>query len=182
MKREPDVLRCVPPGSFKNNVASGPPGKLSLWAASEEGLNVTYPYVYLPGGWTRERLLQPAATWHGRFMMFWQPSNGSRDLLGDILGRKTMSNKTCWCAATLFCLFTFHSVADGEAVTRAARGQPRFPVVVAPGAGQRAREAARELAEYLGRIGGVQFAVEEGDGARGLAVGLFTDFPGLGLA
>jgi len=58
MKREPDVLRCGPPGSFKKNVASGPPGKLSLWAASEEGLNVTYPYVYEPGGWTRERLLQ----------------------------------------------------------------------------------------------------------------------------
>ncbi len=57
MKREPDVLRCGPPDAFKRNVASGPPGKLSLWAASEEGLNVTYPYVYEPGGWTRERLL-----------------------------------------------------------------------------------------------------------------------------
>ena len=58
MKREPDVLRCGPPGSFKKNVADGPPGKLSLWAASEEGLNVTYAYVYEPGGWTRERLLE----------------------------------------------------------------------------------------------------------------------------
>ena len=57
MTLEPDVLRCGPPGDFKVNVASGPPGKLSLWAASEEGLNVTYPYVYEPGGWTRERLL-----------------------------------------------------------------------------------------------------------------------------
>jgi len=58
MRREPDVLRCGPPGSFKKNVAAGPPGKLSLWAASEEGLNVTFPYVYEPGGWTRERLLE----------------------------------------------------------------------------------------------------------------------------
>ena len=58
LKREPDVLRCGPPGRFKVNVASGPPGKLSLWAASEEGLNATYPYVYEPGGWTRERLLE----------------------------------------------------------------------------------------------------------------------------
>jgi hypothetical protein len=57
MQREPDVLRCGPPGEFKRNVASGPPGKMSLWAASDEGLNVTYPYVYEPGGWTRERLL-----------------------------------------------------------------------------------------------------------------------------
>jgi hypothetical protein len=57
MQREPDVLRCGPPGDFKRNVASGPPGKMSLWAASEEGLDVTYPYVYEPGGWTRQRLL-----------------------------------------------------------------------------------------------------------------------------
>ncbi|MDY0167713.1 MAG: acetylxylan esterase [Thermoguttaceae bacterium] len=57
MRREPDVLRCGPPDAFKRNVGSGPPGKLSLWAASEEGLSVTYPYVYEPGGWTRERLL-----------------------------------------------------------------------------------------------------------------------------
>ncbi|MFW6170697.1 MAG: hypothetical protein ACODAD_09425 [Planctomycetota bacterium] len=58
MKREPDVIRCGPPGSFKRNVASGPPGKLSLWAASDDGLTVIYPYVYEPGGWTRERLLE----------------------------------------------------------------------------------------------------------------------------
>ncbi len=58
MRREPDVLRCGPPGSFKRNVAGGPPGKMSLWAASDEGLSATYPYVYEPGGWTRERLLE----------------------------------------------------------------------------------------------------------------------------
>lgn len=58
MKREPDVIRCGPPGNFKRNVASGPPGKLSLWAASDDGLKVTCPYVYEPGGWTRERLLE----------------------------------------------------------------------------------------------------------------------------
>ena len=57
LAREPDVLRCGPPGDFKRNVATGPPGKLSLWAASEQGLNVTYPYVYEPGGWSKQRLL-----------------------------------------------------------------------------------------------------------------------------
>ena len=93
-----------------------------------------------------------------------------------------MSNTTCWGATALFCLFAFHSVADGEAVTLAARGEARFPVVVAPGAGQRVREVASELAEYLGRISGAPFAVEQGEGARGLAVGVFTDFPKLGLA
>ena len=58
LKREPDVVRCGPPGDFKLNVENGPPGKFSLWAASGEGLNVTYPYTYEPGGWTRERLLE----------------------------------------------------------------------------------------------------------------------------
>lgn len=58
MKREPDVIRCGPESGFKVNVGKRPPGKLPLWAASKEGLNVTYPYVYEPGGWTRERLLE----------------------------------------------------------------------------------------------------------------------------
>ncbi|MFW5692696.1 MAG: hypothetical protein ACOCWL_00630 [Thermoguttaceae bacterium] len=57
MRRESDVLRCGPPGSFERNVASGPAGRMSLCATSEEGLHATYPYVYEPGGWTRERLL-----------------------------------------------------------------------------------------------------------------------------
>jgi hypothetical protein len=56
MQREPDVRRCGPPGNFKRNVASGPPGKLTLWAASKKGLNSKYTYVYEPGGWSRERL------------------------------------------------------------------------------------------------------------------------------
>ena len=76
----------------------------------------------------------------------------------------------------------FRLAAAGEPVTLAARGQARFPVVVGPGAGERVRVAAGELAEYLGRIGDAEFAVEQGDGSRGLAVGVFTDFPGLGLA
>jgi hypothetical protein len=58
MKREPDVIRCGPESGFKVNVASGPPGKLSGYAYTEEGLHVSYPYVYEPGGWTRERLLE----------------------------------------------------------------------------------------------------------------------------
>ena len=93
-----------------------------------------------------------------------------------------MSNTTCWFAAACFCLFGSHSAVAGEAVTLAARGEAQLPVIVAPGAGQRVRVAAGELAVYLGRIGGAEFTVEQGDGSRGLAVGVFTDFPGLGLA
>lgn len=58
MKREPDVIRCGPESGFKVNVASGPEGKISLYLSGEEGLHVTYPYVYEPGGWSRERLLE----------------------------------------------------------------------------------------------------------------------------
>ncbi len=55
MNREPDVIRCGPESGFKINVANGPPGKIGLWAISEEGLRVSYPYIYEPGGWSQER-------------------------------------------------------------------------------------------------------------------------------
>ncbi|MFW5693237.1 MAG: DUF4838 domain-containing protein, partial [Thermoguttaceae bacterium] len=51
-----------------------------------------------------------------------------------------------------------------------------------PAAGERVRAAAGELAEYLGKMSGAEFAIEEGDGTRGVAVGVFTDFPELELA
>lgn len=93
--------------------------------------------------------------------------------------RKTLG----WLAAmALFCLGGGLAAAAGESVTLAVRGQAAFPVVVAPEAGPRVRLAAGELAEYLGRISGAEFAVEQGDGARGLAVGVFREFPELGLA
>ncbi|MFW6161998.1 MAG: DUF4838 domain-containing protein [Planctomycetota bacterium] len=73
-----------------------------------------------------------------------------------------------------------------------ARAAPRVPVadggrallsvVVGEGASERVRAAASELASYLGRIAGTEFAVTEGDGTRGLAVGVAGDFPALGLA
>ncbi len=67
-------------------------------------------------------------------------------------------------------------------VRLAEDGRALWPVVVGPAATERTRTAAAELADYLGRISGAEFAVEEGDGWRGLAVGTFADFPGLGLA
>jgi hypothetical protein len=95
-----------------------------------------------------------------------------------------MRGKTlCLAAAVVLCLsVSVPPSAAAETVTLAARGRARFPVVVAPEAPQRVRAAAGELAEYLGRIAGAEFAVEEGDGSRGLAVGAFTDFPKLRLA
>ncbi len=60
-------------------------------------------------------------------------------------------------------------------------GTARFPVVVAPGAGERERAAADELAVMLGRITGAEFSVIDGDGMRGLAVGRAEAFPELGM-
>jgi len=58
-------------------------------------------------------------------------------------------------------------------------GKALQPVVVGEKATERVRAAAAELAEYLGRISGAKFQLASGDGARGIAVGLPADFPGL---
>lgn len=56
-----------------------------------------------------------------------------------------------------------------------------MPVVVAPAASRRVREAAADLSGALGRVCGRPFKVETGDGATGLALGAAADFPALGL-
>ncbi len=65
------------------------------------------------------------------------------------------------------------------AVRLAADGQARLDVVVCPEASERVRHAATELASYLERITGAEFAVTEGDGHVGITVGLGTEFPAL---
>jgi len=62
------------------------------------------------------------------------------------------------------------------------KGSPLMPVVVSDGASDRVKAAAATLAEYLGRISSAKIKVTGGDGATGLAVGLASDFPKLGLA
>ncbi len=61
-------------------------------------------------------------------------------------------------------------------------GAPAMPVVVAATASARTRAAARDLSASLGRVCGRPFAVENGDGSKGLALGTAADFPVLGLA
>jgi hypothetical protein len=63
----------------------------------------------------------------------------------------------------------------------AADGKALRPVVVAKNASSRTQAAARTLAAYLGRISGAKFAVAEGDGRAGIAVGLPEHFPAVGL-
>ena len=85
-------------------------------------------------------------------------------------------------AAVLLLSTCFGAAPAAESVTLAARGQAQVPVIVAPEAGERVRAAARELAEYLRRISGAAFTIEEGDGTRGVVVGVSTDFPELQLS
>lgn len=66
-----------------------------------------------------------------------------------------------------------------ETVRLAADGKPLVPVVVSKDASPRIREAAGELAAYLGKMSGARFEVATGDGTTGLAVGLPGQFPAL---
>jgi hypothetical protein len=63
-----------------------------------------------------------------------------------------------------------------------AGGAPLMPVVVGARAGERTLAAAADLAASLGRVCGRPFAVEKGDGSRGLALGTAADFPALGFS
>ncbi|HUT32306.1 MAG TPA: DUF4838 domain-containing protein [Planctomycetota bacterium] len=64
-----------------------------------------------------------------------------------------------------------------EGVQLARDGKALMPVVVADGASDRVRQAATELASYLGKIAGAMFEVKAGDGRTGIAIGLPVQFP-----
>src|SRR5436853_121143 len=69
-------------------------------------------------------------------------------------------------------------VAAQPAVVKLAdNGKALLPVVVAEKATPETKASAAKLADFLGRIAGTKFAVETGDGSRGIAVGLAADFP-----
>ena len=68
----------------------------------------------------------------------------------------------------------------GVEVAVSRSGRALMPVVVAPGAGESTRGAAAELADYLTRITGGEFAVVAGDGSEGIAVGQIAELTPLG--
>lgn len=81
-------------------------------------------------------------------------------------------------AAILCLLLAYRAVAD-PGIARMAEGRvARMPVVVGRGASAETREAAQTLAGLLGRMSGAEFAVVEGDGRQGIALGRLEDFPG----
>ncbi len=91
--------------------------------------------------------------------------------------------------ARSLCLFLFcvggwcrqQALADPmpPEILLASDGQARLSVVTAPGADERTRSAAFDLAEMLGRMSGGRFELAEGDGASGIVVGWPGDFSAL---
>jgi hypothetical protein len=69
------------------------------------------------------------------------------------------------------------AAAQPPTLVLASGGKAAQPVVIGAAASDTVKTAAGELAEMLSRISGAQFAVEVGDGTRGLAVGVAADFP-----
>lgn len=67
-------------------------------------------------------------------------------------------------------------------VELARGGKALLPVVVGPEAPPPVAAAAAELASLLGRLGGAEFAVQKGDGSRGIVVGRPVDFAKLPFA
>ncbi|MCX7705012.1 MAG: DUF4838 domain-containing protein [bacterium] len=54
-------------------------------------------------------------------------------------------------------------------------------IVISESPTERTKQAAKDLAEYLGKIANCQFKIVSGDGKKGIAVGRFEDFPSLQL-
>jgi len=82
-------------------------------------------------------------------------------------------------AVTLVLLSAVSGAALPTELRLAAQGKALLSVVVGPDASESTRQAAQDLAATLGRISGAAFEVCPGDGTKGLAVGVCTDFPAL---
>ncbi|HYH68602.1 MAG TPA: DUF4838 domain-containing protein [Urbifossiella sp.] len=74
------------------------------------------------------------------------------------------------------------AAAQPAACMVAKDGAALHRVVVGATATDRTKAAAKALADQLGRVTGGRFAVADGDGTTGLAVGRAADFPALKLA
>lgn len=75
----------------------------------------------------------------------------------------------CWLMVCLIEPLRSLSAQAIPEVQLASDGQAQMPIVVSPEAPPKIREAARELAEYLGRISGAVFRVEDGNSKSGIS-------------
>ena len=74
---------------------------------------------------------------------------------------------------------TAYGASAPQTVTMASDGEAHMAVVVAEGAGEQTRRAAASMANYLERISGAEFVVEDGDGSSGIVVGVPGDYESL---
>src|SRR5688572_22146714 len=83
-------------------------------------------------------------------------------------------------AAALFSLLaSLHVGQAAPSAQLAADGKAQLPVIISANASAETKASAATLAENLGRISGATFAVQDGDGTSGIAVGRAADFPAL---
>jgi len=67
--------------------------------------------------------------------------------------------------------------ARAESLVLARHGEALEPVVVSANASDETKALAAELADYLGRMADARFAVQPGDGSRGIVLGALAEFP-----
>jgi hypothetical protein len=84
-----------------------------------------------------------------------------------------------WRRSFLTLLLASPAIAGARSVVVARGGTALLGVVTSASASPRVKQAASDLATYLGKMTGGQFDVTAGDGAVGIAVGLARDFPDL---
>lgn len=70
----------------------------------------------------------------------------------------------------------------GSEITLAQNGAAQLTIVVSSNADESVRQSAADLIAYLRRISGARFNLEEGDGARGLVLGMPRNLPGIPFA
>ena len=91
----------------------------------------------------------------------------------------TMYQRFAW--LVIAWAFPLLARAQNVPVRISAEGKAVLPIVVADTATDRVTQAAKTLAEYLGRISGGEFRVEKGNGQTGIALGVAGSFPKLSL-
>ena len=79
-------------------------------------------------------------------------------------------------------LVALTALAAAEPARLASDGRALLPVVIGEKASASTKATAAELAGYLTKISGATFAVETGDGSRGLVLGVAADFGKLPVA
>lgn len=71
----------------------------------------------------------------------------------------------------------FSLEASPQPVSLVRDGRALVPIVVAPGSSEAMKQSAEELAGYLQKITGAEFAIEESTEPRGITLGTLAQFP-----